>query len=91
MIINGHQIQVYKKTSGRSRYWVTINQRAMLQRGKTGIRTFVTAAAAWTAAVQKAKSSPPAAAPRNMTGYSNPGGGGPCAPMGMPLGSGRAR
>ena len=87
--VNGHQIQIHENKSGRHRYWATINRHALSQRGTRRPRTFASPQGAWTAALKEARLLPEGhgqISPRRVPGYSNPGGGGPFAPMNMPRG-----
>lgn len=80
--VNGYLIQIHETSSGRHRYWATIHHQAL--HGKLHVRKFTTPEAAWTAACKEAQSRPARISQRNVPGYSNPGGGGPFAPMGSP-------
>lgn len=81
--VNGRQIEIHEKRSSHRRYWAMVNHRALFQRGSLRVRTFATEEAAHAAALKEAKTSPRiASAP--TPGYSNPGGGGPFAPMSSP-------
>jgi hypothetical protein len=86
---NGYQIQIHENKSGRRRYWAAVNRQPLSQRGTLRPRAFASPQGAWTAALKEAQLLPEGPGqifPRKVPGYSNPGGGGPFAPMNMPRG-----
>lgn len=85
--VNGHQIQIHKNKSGRHHYWASVNRRALSRHRALHPRMFASPQGAWTAALREAKLLPEGhgqSSPGGVPGYSNPGGGGPFAPMNMP-------
>lgn len=81
---NGRQIEIHEERSGHRRYWAAVNHQAIYRQGSLRPRLFATSDAAWTAALREAEISPRTPGPPRVPGYSNPGGGGPFAPMATP-------
>ena len=83
--VNGRQIEIHEERAGHRRYWAAVNHQAIYRQGSLRPRLFATSDAAWTAALREAEASPEVPGPPRTPGYSNPGGGGPFAPMAAPM------
>lgn len=51
--VNGKRIEVHEDRFGKHRYWVTVDGRALFQRGRMRARTFTTPIAAREAAMEE--------------------------------------
>jgi hypothetical protein len=53
--VGGKRIEIYEDSYGQRRYWAQVDKDALFQRGLMRLRTFLTADAAWKAALAEAK------------------------------------
>jgi hypothetical protein len=52
--IDGKEVEIHEASFGGRRYWVKVDGTALFQRGRMRVRTFSTAEAAKTAAIEEA-------------------------------------